>query len=274
MNKYANELRLFANTTTDTLHQHVDSVVNIGGIVSQLKRQKIKKGSNEGKLMAKFILDDQYGSVDVVVFSDLYAKYARWLDDGIAVLVTAAVKDTGGVQAGRSAALQSAEKDAHRTDEEYAGISAYEVREDDAEGDRDPKEIEREKYGDRNDNLNLFGAPPPPAPPVTIAIEPEPITPELNALEIIPLDGIREKKVKEIALEVPYAQMSEEAIKRIRDIFEDHAGEIPVSVTLVNVPESLGKSEVRLRLNHFRVQPGPALTSALEELHATPRYVF
>src|SRR5213592_1794360 len=44
LNKYTNELKLFANATTDTLHQHIDEVVNIGGIVSQLKRSKIKKG--------------------------------------------------------------------------------------------------------------------------------------------------------------------------------------------------------------------------------------
>ena len=56
------------------------AVVNIGGIVSQIKKSKIKKGPNEGKLMAKFILDDQAGSVEVVVFSDLYAKYMKWLD--------------------------------------------------------------------------------------------------------------------------------------------------------------------------------------------------
>src|SRR5262249_17355796 len=91
LNKYAEELRLFANANTETLHQHVDEVVNIGGIVSNLKRSKIKKGPNEGKLMAKFILDDQYGSVEVVVFSDLYAKYVKWLDNGIAILLTASV---------------------------------------------------------------------------------------------------------------------------------------------------------------------------------------
>src|SRR6266545_2340300 len=285
LNKYGDELRLFANATTETLHSHVDEVVNIGGIVSNLKRSKIKKGANEGKLMAKFVLDDQFGSVDVVVFSDLYAKYVRWLDNGLAVLLTAAVKDTGGIQAGRSAALQSAEQDAHRVNDEYTRISAYEITEDD---DRDPKEVEREKYGDRKDNLGLFGnvAPPPPAAPQleVVAEEPEfashaaafheaPVTPELNALEIIPLDGIREKKVKEIALEVTYTRMDEDAVKRIRQIFEDHAGEIPVSVTIIEVPETLGKSEVRLRLNqHFRVQPGPALNSALQQVHATARY--
>jgi hypothetical protein len=218
------------------------------------------------------------------------------------VLLTASVKDTGGIQAGRSAALQSAEQQAQRIDDEYTRISAYEIHDDDnlEEDDRDPKEIEQEKYGDRKDNMNLFGGADAPHPasghPLPVGEgprevpepEPEPefashaasfheapVTPELNALEIIPLDGIREKKVKEIALEVQYARMSEDTIKRMREIFEDHVGEIPISVTLVEVPRELGKSELRLRLNqHFRVQPGPDLNSALQQVHATPRYVF
>ena len=96
-----------------------------------------------------------------------------------------------------------------------------------------------------------------------------------SRMKIIPLDGIRDKKVKEIALEVPYTRMDEMAVKQIREIFEDHAGEIPVSVTIVDVPSNLGNSEVRLKLNqNFRVQPGPALNTALLKVHATPRYVF
>jgi DNA polymerase-3 subunit alpha len=309
LNKYSDDLKLFANATTDTLHQHVDDVVNIGGIVSQIKKSKITKGPNEGKLMAKFILDDQRGSVEVVVFSDLYSKYAKWLENGIAVLLTAAVKDTGGMQAGRSAALQSAEQNAQRPDDDYAHVSGYDVTEDDAEDDRDPKEIEAEKYGDRTANLGLFagvGSREPeigdelpldedlsPAPDSLLpapddestfavhaaAFHEAPITPELNALEIVPLDGIRDKKVKEIALEVPYPRMSEETVRRIREIVEEHQGEIPLSVTIVELPQLLADSsnrgEVRLKINqHFRVQPGAALSTELLKVHATARYVF
>jgi DNA polymerase III alpha subunit len=290
LNKYGEELKIFANATTDTLHRHVDEVVNIGGIVSQIKRSKIKKGPNEGKLMAKFILDDQHGSVEVVVFSDLYAKYARWLENGVAVLLTAGVKDTGGVAAGRSAALQSAEQNAQRgVEDEYARISAYDVSEEDIEDDRDPKEIEREKYGDREDNLGLFGtgsfgvsAPQDDTPAEAsfashaATFHEAPITPELNALEIVPLDGIRDKKVKEITLEVPYPRMSEETIKRIREIVEEHQGEIPLSVELIELPAELAQNgQVRLKISqHFRVQPGPGLSDALLKVHATPRYVF
>jgi len=301
LNKFNQELKLFANATTDTLYKHIDEVVNIGGIVSQLKKQKIKKGPNEGKLMAKFVLDDQAGSVDVVVFSDLYAKYMRWLDNGAAVLVTATVKDTGGQQTGRSASLQSAEQNAQHIDDEYGGhpesrtrISAYELRLEDAEEDRDPKEIEREKYGADVDKYNdsLFGADAFNTAVETIetAAEPSfaahaaafsesPVTPELSALEIVQLDGIRDKKVKEIALEVPYPRMSEDTVKKIREIVEEHAGEIPVTVTVVELPrevaESVGQSQMRLKVNHhFKVQPGPELNAALLDVHASARYVF
>ncbi|HYC59411.1 MAG TPA: DNA polymerase III subunit alpha [Thermoanaerobaculia bacterium] len=306
LNKFTDELRLFANATTDTLWKFIDQQVEIGGIVSQIKKSKIKKGRNEGQMMAKFFLDDQAGSVEVVVFSDLYAKYSRWLENGVAVLVTASVKDTGGQIAGRSASLQSAEQNAQHIDDEYGGhpearISAYELRIEDAEDDRDPKEIEREKYGDRADNFSLFGGAPVDAdafndavdaiadePPVTstttfaahaAAFHESPITPELSALEITPLEGIRDKKVKEIALEVPYPRMSDETVRKIREIVEEHAGEVPVSVTIVDLPaelaESNGGPKLRLKVNHhFKVQPGTALTEKLNTVHASARYVF
>jgi len=297
LNKFREELRLFANASTDTLYRYIDETVNIGGIVSQMKKSKIKKGPNEGKLMAKFFLDDQAGSVEVVVFSDLYGKYMKWLDNGVAVLVTAMVKDTGGQVAGRSASLQSAEHSAHAIDDEYGGhpeasharISAYEVGIDDADEDRDPKEVEREKYGDRTDNLALFGsappAPPEPAPEEesfvahAAAFHESPITPELSALEIVPLDGIRDKKVKEIALEVPYQRMTEDTVKKIREIVEEHAGEIPVTITLIELPPSVaasvGQPQMRLKVNHhFRVQPGPELNAALLSVHANAHYLF
>lgn len=338
LNKFADELKLFADATTETLHQHIDEIVNIGGIVSQIKRSKIKKGPNEGKLMAKFVLDDQYGSVDVVVFSDLYAKYVRWLDNGVAVLLTASVKDTGGVQAGRSAALQSAEQNAQRPDDEYGRISAYDVDEDSFDDDtRDPKEIEAEKYGADVDKYtpSLFGgspapapspkkATPPPAAPATppalvevVAPPPAeegegpevdeadvfndavasvesgesgepasfaahaatfheaPIVPELNALELVPLEGIRDKKVKEISLEVRYEDMTDVRVRRIREIVEENRGEVPLTITLTDLPQTMGQGELRMKVNHiFRVQPGPALLGALGDVRAKVQYIF
>jgi hypothetical protein len=237
----------------------------------------------------------------------------RWLDNGVAVLVTAMVKDTGGQQAGRSASLQSAEQSAQHIDDEYGGhpesrarISAYELRLEEAEDERDPKEIEREKYGADVDkaNFSLFGGAAPAAdeldafnsavdaigdePAVTgatsfaahaAAFTEAPVTPELSALEIVQLEGIRDRKVKEIALEVPYPRMSDDTVKKIREIVEEHAGEIPVTVTIVDLPAELaastGQPQLRLKVNHhFRVQPGSALNDALTAVHASPKYVF
>ena len=71
--------------------------------------------------------------------------------------------------------------------------------------------------------------------------------------------------------------MSEETVKRIREIVEENAGEVPLTVTIVNLPEALAaeRGEVRLKIpQHFRVQPGPALNEALQRVHANPKYVF
>ena len=106
-----------------------------------------------------------------------------------------------------------------------------------------------------------------------------PITPELNALEIIPLDGIRDKKVKEIALEVPYPRMSEDTVRRIREIVDAHLGEVPLTITIVELPQVLADSsnrgQLRMKVNqHFRVQPGASLSAKLQQVHAIAKYVF
>ncbi len=367
LGKYEEELALFATATTETLPQKIDQIIHIGGIVGQLKKSKIKKGPNEGKLMAKFILDDQFGSVEVVVFSDLYQKHARWLENGVAVFVTAAVKDTGGIAAGRSAALQSAEQQAQQIDDEYGGhpessyagaASAYEVRfpaakvfrlkkditdayeVSDEDAEIDELEAERDRVGVDVDkyNLGLFGAAAPvlettdnggagvnidvelrddeaaskardamaepalddldafndavqqldagwvePVASVKIAASSSdaPITPELNALDIILIDGIREKKVKEMYLDLAYQKVSEEGVRKMREVFEQFPGDVQVYIRLSGVPDSVARAyspaggNLKIRVNqNFRVQPGPALKTALGEYAANVSYAY
>jgi DNA polymerase III subunit alpha len=248
LNKFNDELAQFGNATTETLADQVDQVVTIGGIISQLKLSKIKKGPNEGKMMAKFVLDDQNGSVEVVVFSDLYQKHSRWIENGVPILLTAAVKDTGGVPGGRSASLVSAEQQAQRYEDEYGGHP------------------EASAFAEADPIAAGGGA--------VLAVKPE-----LNALELMHLDGIREKKVKEILLEVRYPRLTDERIRRMREIVEAHRGEVPLGVLLLELPESLGQlgngSGVRIRINqHFKVMPGPGLTAAFEEVEARVVYRY
>ena len=56
--------------------------------------------------------------------------------------------------------------------------------------------------------------------------------------------------------------MTEDTVRKIREIVEEHAGEIPVTITIVDLPAevaaSTGAPQMRLKVNHhFRVQPGP-----------------
>ena len=351
LNRFEEDLALFASATTETLWKFVDQTVTIGGMVGQLKKSKIKKGQNEGKMMAKFILDDQFGSVEVVVFSDLFQKHAKWLENGVPILLTAMVKDTGGVSGGRSAALAQAERHAQQIDDEYGGhpeddfgipqgpvrsatpvtppVSYYEIDEADQKTE---EELERERIGVDVDkyNLSLFGggassasderddnggagvrtdvllhdedaavaARETLAEDVDQPVMPQgdseagtfdspvvhheaPITPELNALDLVPLFGIREKKVRTIALEMSYPSVNESSLARLREIFETHAGEIPVLVRLINVPPELAaaaggeEGKLQLKLNHhFRIQPGQPFTAAVTELNAQLQYLF
>ncbi len=272
LNKFTDELKLFADATTETLHQHIDEIVNIGGIVSQIKRSKIKKGPNEGKLMAKFVLDDQYGSVDVVVFSDLYSKYVRWLDNGVAVLLTASVKDTGGVQFGEPPV--AAPKKETPLPKPPAPVALVEVTAAPLTDEVEAAEV------DETDAFNDAVALVETDEPATFAVHAAtfheaPIVPELNALELVPLEGIRDKKVKEISLEVRYEDMTDERVRRIREIVEENRGDVPLTIMLTDLPPDLGQGELRMKINHiFRVQPGPALQAALGDVHAKVQYIF
>jgi DNA polymerase III subunit alpha len=259
LNKFSEDLGQFANATTETLATKVDQEVGIGGIVGQLKKNKIKKGPNEGKLMAKFVLDDQFGSVDVVVFADLYARVASWLENGVAVFMSARVKDTGGVPAGRSASLASAEAQAQYFEDEYGGHPEAGA------------DLSLETNGSDAETGAAQTASQGPASGVT---------PELNCLEIMPLEGIRDAKVKEIRVRFPYGKATENSIVRLREIIESHPGDVPVTLGLTDVPEGLESAcgaggEILIRLNtHFKVSPGPEVSSALERLDAKVQYNF
>ncbi|MBI2212345.1 MAG: DNA polymerase III subunit alpha [Acidobacteria bacterium] len=266
LNKFAEELRLFANASTENLWRKVDQMVNIGGIVGQLKKNKIKKGPNEGKLMAKFVLDDQFGSVDVVVFADMYAKVARWLENGVAVFMTASVKDTGGVQGGRSASLASAEQQAQYFEDEYGGHP--EAGSDLTAGENGAL------AGESGAGEGMPGG-----VAAKSAADPA-ITPELNCLEIAPLDGIRDAKVREICVEMPYRDASESTIVKIREIIEGNPGSVPVVVRLTELPDDLSTADssngtLTIKLStHFRVAPGEKLQQALGAVRAEVRYNF
>jgi DNA polymerase-3 subunit alpha len=68
----------------------------VGGIVTRVKRMKIKSGPNAGKVMARFVLEDLKGGVNVAVFADALRKFDAQLVEDAAVVVGGTVRERGG----------------------------------------------------------------------------------------------------------------------------------------------------------------------------------
>ena len=62
------------------------------GLGGAVKKSQIKKGQNEGKMMAKAVVEDLTGSVPVTVFAGLLERVGSWLAPGRPVLVTGTVR--------------------------------------------------------------------------------------------------------------------------------------------------------------------------------------
>ena len=93
--RFAGEISRFGDTKVAELSSHADKTVRIAGVLVNLKKQKIKKGVNEGKTMLKATLEDTTGSVPVCIFASLYEKVASWVRADLPVLATATVRESG-----------------------------------------------------------------------------------------------------------------------------------------------------------------------------------
>ena len=83
---------MFGDVTCETLRERLDAQVKLVGLVGAIKKNQIKKGQNEGKMMAKAVVEDLTGSVPVTVFASLLERVGSWLAPGRAVLVTGTVR--------------------------------------------------------------------------------------------------------------------------------------------------------------------------------------
>ena len=87
--------RLVSHTAAD-LREAVEGKVTIGGLVSRIKRNKIKTGPNAGRVMGKFVLEDLTGGVPVTLFADNLQRFDHLLVEEAVVLVRGIMRDRGG----------------------------------------------------------------------------------------------------------------------------------------------------------------------------------
>jgi len=192
--RHTDEIARFADAKIVELPSRVDRTVRVAGVLTQLKRQKIKKGVNEGKTMLKAVLEDTTGSVPVCVFASLYERVGGWIAADLPVLVNAIVRESG-------AAL------------------------------------------------------------------------ELTVQEVAPLEGINERRAREIEIRVNLALADEKVLSRLRESLASYPGTTPVSIRLVRP----GEFEARVKAaDSIRVAPSPRLTSEIRALAGedSVQYVF
>lgn len=92
LTRFEEEISLFGNATAETARERVDQTVRLVGILSAIKKNQIKKGQNEGKTMAKALLEDLTGAIPVTVFANLLERLGPWFANGQPVLVTGTVR--------------------------------------------------------------------------------------------------------------------------------------------------------------------------------------
>jgi DNA polymerase-3 subunit alpha len=192
--KFAEEIERFAESKVSELVECIDKTVKVAGVVTGLKKQKIKKGVNAGKLMAKFLLEDTTGTVPVAVFSAMFEKLGPLLEDDLPVLVTALVREGG-------------------------------------------------------DRV------------------------ELNAQEIVPLSGLKDRRARGIEIRLDLTLADEQILSQVHEKLRAHPGPVPVHLRLIRP----GEFEATVKTNgNLSVAPSPALTEELRRVagERAVRYLY
>lgn len=89
------QLRRLVTHTTAELRDGFSGPATVGGLVTRMKRVKIRSGANAGRVMGRFVLEDLEGSLDVTVFADALQKYEHQLVEEAVVIAKGQVRDRG-----------------------------------------------------------------------------------------------------------------------------------------------------------------------------------
>jgi DNA polymerase-3 subunit alpha len=192
--RFADAVARFADTKIAELPGKIDQSVRIGGVLTNMKKQKIKKGMNEGKTMLKASLEDTTGSVPICIFASVYEQEGEWLEADLPVLVTGKVRESGPAQ-------------------------------------------------------------------------------EITVEKIVRLEGIHERRAREIKIRVNLAFADEKVLARLKDSLRSHPGTTPVSIRLFRP----GEFEATLKAaDSMRIAPTAGLTSEIRALAGedSVEYVF
>jgi DNA polymerase-3 subunit alpha len=94
LERFANDIAKYSNGNTSQLEDFVEfgKRIKIGGVVSEYKEKATRSGSGK---VAFFRLEDQYGSVEAVVFPKTVEKFRQVLTSDEPILIQGKVNDEG-----------------------------------------------------------------------------------------------------------------------------------------------------------------------------------
>jgi DNA polymerase-3 subunit alpha len=82
--------------STADLKEGFEGPVTVGGMITNLKRVKIKSGPNAGRFMGRFVLEDLAGALPVTLFANQLQQFGHLLADEAVVLVKGEVRGRDG----------------------------------------------------------------------------------------------------------------------------------------------------------------------------------
>jgi DNA polymerase-3 subunit alpha len=86
---------LVTHSTAALREERPEGRVTVGGVVTSLRRTKIKSGRNAGKMMARFVLEDLEGTIRAAVFSEPLQRFGNQIDEEAVILATGMLREAG-----------------------------------------------------------------------------------------------------------------------------------------------------------------------------------
>ena len=88
LDQYKGMVEHFSNTcAADVSRLPEGASVVLGGLITAVKQRVTQRGRSAGQTMAIFTLEDKTGSIEMVAFSEIYAKYTSLIQEDRAVFV-------------------------------------------------------------------------------------------------------------------------------------------------------------------------------------------
>ncbi len=95
LSAYEGDLARFATHTTADVKEGFEGEVTIGGLITQIRKTKIKMGPNAGRFMGRFVLEDLHGGIPVTLFANQLQQFNHLITEEAVVVIRGEVRERG-----------------------------------------------------------------------------------------------------------------------------------------------------------------------------------